>query len=674
MAGSADVGYRPASGVGRHGGRRFLRNVPVGRKLLLGFGTVAVLLFVSLGVQLLSVRGMERSSHEAIDISTAKVRAADDLRSAAAVVRAAQLAYVVDGGAARAVASEGESARAEGVASLTRVRATYTEAFRSFDEALGALRSSATNAVERSLAVRVETSVDTFRSIDQFIWESVADDNLSRARELALGPESLAFEHISSDAADFAVEARASAAAAAVDVRATVRTSQQAALVGAFVTIVLVALLSITITRSIRNPLTSVQEAAERAAHGDLTGEVSISGDDETGRLASAFNTMLGNLRQREQVMRNESRRQELEGRLHRALEMADEEPHALTVITRAMAEIVPSVPVQFLTTGDGTQTLDHAGDSDGTAPSHCPIDHTHGCVAIKNGRPMTFETSEALDACPKLRGRAEGPISAACVPVMFNGTVLGILHATGPAGRPCADNELAGLRTLAGQSAARLGMIRSMTTTKAQAMTDPLTGMKNRRGFDIEARRQFGEHMPFSLAMVDLDHFKMLNDTYGHEVGDDALKLFAEVMAKTARAGDQIARWGGEEFVLLLPGCSGDEAVVVLDRLRSRLATRLQAGGAPTFTASFGVAESSAFRSLDDVIRAADVALYAAKEAGRDRVMVSTGDLAARRVRTSAGDADGAASVADPADAAEHPIRRIEDHIDRFATDLADT
>ena len=673
MAASAES----APAVERRVGRRFLSNVPVGRKLLLGFGTVAVLLFVSLGLQLVSVRGMERSSHEAIDISIAKVRAADDLRSAAAEVRAAQLAYVVDGGAARAVATEGESARAEGVASLARERATYTDAVRSFDEALGALRSSATNATERGLAARVETSVETFRTIDQFIWESIADDNGSRARELALGPESLAFEHISSDAADFAVEARVSAASAAANVRSTVRTSQQAALVGAFVTIVLVALLSVTITRSIRNPLTSVQQAAERAAHGDLSGEVSISGDDETGRLASAFNTMLGNLRHRELVMREESRRQELEGRLHRALEMADEESDALTVVTRAMSEIVPSVPVQFLTAGDGNQKLEHAADSLGGAPSRCPVDHTHGCVAIKNGRPMTFDTSEALDACPKLRGRAEGPISAACVPVMFNGTVLGILHATGRAGRPWADNELAGLRTLAGQSAARLGMIRSMSTTKAQAMTDPLTGLKNRRGFDLEARRQFGEHVPFALAMGDLDLFKMLNDSYGHEVGDAALKLFSDVMANTARAGDQIARWGGEEFVLLLPGCTGAEAVVVLDRLRNRLAERLQAGGVPAFTASFGVAESSAFRSLDDVIRAADVALYAAKEAGRDRVILSTGELAARHVRASAGDADGPASVADPADpadAADHPIRRIEDHIDRFATDLADT
>ena len=658
MAASADT----TSVAGRRTDhRRFLRNVPVGRKLLLGFGTVAVLLFVSLGLQLVSVRAMERSTHSAVDVNAAKVRAADDLRSSAAAVRAAQLAYVVDGG----------SAGAEGVAGLTGERATYVDAVRSFDEALSALRSSATNAVERSLAVRVETSAETFRTIDQFIWESVTGDNEARAGELVLGPESLAFDHISSDAASFAVEARSAAQRAASDVRSTVRTSEQAALVGAFVTIVLVALLSVTITRSIRNPLMSVQEAAERAAHGDLTGEVSISGKDETGRLASAFNTMLGNLRERELVMRDDSRRQELEGRLHRALEMADEEPNALTVVARAMSEIVPSVPVQFLVTGDGDQTLSHAVASTVEPGSRCPVAETQSCVAIRNGRPMTFESSEALDACPKLRGRAEGPLSAACVPVMFNGTVLGILHATGPTDRPCGDSELAGLRTLAGQSAARLGMIRSMTTTKAQAMTDPLTGLRNRRGFDAEARRQFGDRVPFTLAMADVDRFKMLNDTYGHEVGDAALKLFADVMESTARAGDQIARWGGEEFVLLLPGCTGDEAVVVLDRLRGRLATRLQAGGVPPFTASFGVAESSDFRSLDDVIRAADVALYAAKESGRDRVTVSTGDLAVRHVRSVPRDIASATPDAEPADANDHPIRRIEDRVNQLRAEL---
>jgi diguanylate cyclase (GGDEF)-like protein len=668
VAASSDVvvGPKPA--------RRFLRNLPVGKKLLLGFGTVAGLLFVSLGLQLVSVHKMDQSSHQAIDISAAKVRSGDDLRSAAAEVRAAQLAYVVDGGAARAVASEGEAARADAVASLTRERSNYSEAVRAFDESLVSLRASATNTIERGLATRVETSFETFRTIDQFIWESIAGDNAARARELALGPESLAFEHISSDAADYATEARTLAASSAVNVRSTVSRSQEAALLGALVTIILVVLLSITITRSIRNPLTSVQQAAERAAHGDLSGEVSISGEDETGRLASAFNTMLGNLRQRELVMREESRRQELEGRLHRALEMADEESTALTVVTRAMSEIVPSVPVQFLMTGDGNQKLAHAADSAGTAPSHCSVDNTQGCVAIKNGRPMTFETSEALDACPKLRDRACGPISAACVPVMFNGTVLGILHATNAAGEPPREHEVAGLRTLASQSAARLGMIRSMNITKSQAMTDPLTSLKNRRAFDIEARRQFSEHLPFALAMADLDRFKMLNDTYGHEVGDKALKLFSEVLAKAARNGDQIARWGGEEFVLMLPGCTGEEAVDMLNRLRLQLATRLEGGGCPAFTASFGVAESSAFRSLDDVIRAADVALYVAKEDGRDQVVLSTGDLADRKPkpRPDAHADEHADEHTDEQVGMPSAGRRLEDHVEKFAIEMA--
>jgi diguanylate cyclase (GGDEF)-like protein len=160
-------------------------------------------------------------------------------------------------------------------------------------------------------------------------------------------------------------------------------------------------------------------------------------------------------------------------------------------------------------------------------------------------------------------------------------------------------------------------------------AATDSLTGLPNRRYFletanlEVERVRRFGTAA--SLVMIDLDHFKAVNDTYGHPVGDEALHSLAQVCKKLLRQIDVIARIGGEEFVIMLPGTNETEAVAVAEKLRHAVCETSVKSGQSQFniTASFGVAEIRADeKGVDECLGRADSALYAAKRGGRNCVM----------------------------------------------------
>ncbi len=170
-------------------------------------------------------------------------------------------------------------------------------------------------------------------------------------------------------------------------------------------------------------------------------------------------------------------------------------------------------------------------------------------------------------------------------------------------------------------------------------ASHDPLTGLYNRRGFLEQALPVFSTAArtarPLAVVMIDIDHFKHINDLHGHDAGDRTLVATAEQIRSACRLGDVVARWGGEEFVMLLPETNDDQARALAERLRERFASTsvgLGDGGAISFTASFGVAERREQASLEDVLRESDAALYAAKDAGRDRVVSNADKMSTMR------------------------------------------
>jgi diguanylate cyclase (GGDEF)-like protein/PAS domain S-box-containing protein len=157
-------------------------------------------------------------------------------------------------------------------------------------------------------------------------------------------------------------------------------------------------------------------------------------------------------------------------------------------------------------------------------------------------------------------------------------------------------------------------------------ALTDPLTGLANRAAFRTELTRQVAASAGGCVAVFDLDHFKRVNDRHGHAAGDDVLRRFAAIARAAVRDQDTVARMGGEEFAIILPDASIEQARLVCDRLRAAVgATRFAVdGGVIAVTVSGGVACYRAGEPDDAVLHAADAALYRAKNAGRDRLALA--------------------------------------------------
>lgn len=158
---------------------------------------------------------------------------------------------------------------------------------------------------------------------------------------------------------------------------------------------------------------------------------------------------------------------------------------------------------------------------------------------------------------------------------------------------------------------------------------TDPLSGLANRRGFEQRSRtaieRAARENTPVSLAMFDLDHFKQVNDTFGHETGDRVIADFAALLREIAPEAALVARLGGEEFVMLLEGAGAHAACLHAERIRLGAATA-DRPGRPSPTVSVGVAERQGDETLAGLLRRADAALYRAKHEGRNRVHLASG------------------------------------------------
>jgi diguanylate cyclase len=168
----------------------------------------------------------------------------------------------------------------------------------------------------------------------------------------------------------------------------------------------------------------------------------------------------------------------------------------------------------------------------------------------------------------------------------------------------------------------------------RTEAETDALTGLANRRRFDealrTEAREAMQRNQPLCVAMIDIDHFKKFNDTHGHALGDQVLKLVARTISEHCRDGDVAARYGGEEFVLVMPKTGLGSAIEVVERIRlatasKRLTRRGSKESLGGITMSVGVARYQGQEALTNLVERADAALYAAKNAGRNQVKTET-------------------------------------------------
>jgi len=267
------------------------------------------------------------------------------------------------------------------------------------------------------------------------------------------------------------------------------------------------------------------------------------------------------------------------------------------------------------------------------------PVISKEDCWALRSGQLHTVEGPGAGLACQHIAQAPAGPYF--CAPITAQGEVLGMLHVRFSVGDTQAQAlkasqpETRKLWVLAVSEHLSLALanLRLRETLRMQAVRDGLTGLYNRRymehALEREVLRAARNRRTVGLIMLDLDHFKRVNDSYGHEVGDLLLRSVGEFLQANVRAEDIACRYGGEEFVVMLP-----EATLAMTQSRAEqlwkgiqgLTVNVRGQLLQELTTSVGVAAFPEHgRSLAELLRAADLALYGAKRQGRNRVMVAT-------------------------------------------------
>jgi len=314
------------------------------------------------------------------------------------------------------------------------------------------------------------------------------------------------------------------------------------------------------------------------------------------------------------------------QARFVEAIQFAADESEAHELLEHHLESTVAGGSVLVLNRNNSADRLE--------ATRALPIDHPlrepllgsepRSCLAVRLSRRYSrgdnAETPEALSC--RVCGALERPSS--CEPLLVGGEVIGSVLVE-------HDEQLtheadARLHASVAQAAPVLANLRNLAIAQDRAATDALTGLPNRRSVDDTLRRMLAQAeragAPLSIAMLDLDHFKQINDNYGHEAGDNALAALATLLHAELRTSDFAGRNGGEEFVILLPATDRTDAITVVEQLRLKLHTLQIPGIERQITASIGVATFPEDATTPEALmRLADRALYSAKQHGRDRV-----------------------------------------------------
>jgi diguanylate cyclase (GGDEF)-like protein len=582
--------------TGRHT-RRWFASIPIAGRFYIMFG---VLLLCGGGVLFGALRAMDQRS-----------QASTDLAHVAAVQRSLDRALTIHTGTTVDTPTPGAAQGSGQKASLSALRAQLelTWALQATPEV-----ASITDSLRQPAA-------KYFESAESYVHESAAGGTAWSFAELE--PRRQALETSIRDAMT-----RMRSVLQRVETRVIDEASRSAVvtrwvIAGGVFAAMLASVMMWALARSIRNSILAVGEVAQALAAGDMDNRCDTHGSDEVAGLSRMINLLADTMQGMLTRLRSEAGRSSFSNQLVEALEMADSEAEADRVIARAMGAISDVHPMELLLADSSRAHLERACVHPKNGSPNCGVESPYSCIAVRRGHPQIFPDAEALNACPKLLGRMGGSISAACVPVNFMGRALGVLHVTGAKGKPPNPEQIAQLTALGVHAGTRIGTLRAFERSQLQASTDSLTGLTNRRAAEEVLGNLFAVDSAFAFVMADLDFFKRLNDTQGHEAGDRALKLFAETARSVVRDRDHVVRWGGEEFALLLPGANAERAAEVVGRLRVALAQAHLLSGSPVFTASFGISDSTMTRERETLIRLADEALYRSKQAGRDCLTV---------------------------------------------------
>ena len=313
-----------------------------------------------------------------------------------------------------------------------------------------------------------------------------------------------------------------------------------------------------------------------------------------------------------------------LEGmnQLVEALSLATDERSTAEVAARSVAQGFRLLAATTLFVDPSLALLEPIGFA-GAATAHPVVNGPTNCPAIRSGRVFQVRAPSDPVLCPHVPLK-EGTDGYVCAPLMAGGEPFGALFMEPTFGSVVEDTFI---RAAADRVALALANRRVLETAQRQAVTDGLTGLHNRHFLQEQLRlvQSLATRHGRSYAVIalDVDGLKQVNDTFGHEMGDLALRGFANTLRRTLRASDLSFRTGGDEFLVLIPQGDLSEAMVAAERVREAVAQQGRAEPHTAITVSAGVAAWRAGRTAEQVLEAADAMLYAAKRAGKDRVLV---------------------------------------------------
>ena len=305
-------------------------------------------------------------------------------------------------------------------------------------------------------------------------------------------------------------------------------------------------------------------------------------------------------------------------------LQIAGDEDEAHRLLQRHLERTLPATSAVVLNRNNSADRLEAVTP----LPPGSPLPATlrgaepRSCLAVRSGRTHRENGGrQALLSCPVC---APVPGCSSCIPLTVGGEVIGSVLLSRP--DPYSEAEEQRIRESVGQAAPVLANLRNLAVAEIRAATDGLTGLPNKRAVTDALKRTFAQaattKAPLALILLDLDHFKQVNDQRGHAVGDQVLANVGATLRGVLRARDFAGRNGGEEFALLLPDTEIDAALEIAERVRGAIAEISLPGTDVSVTASIGVAGFPGQAStLDRLERLADAALYLAKRQGRNRV-----------------------------------------------------
>lgn len=406
------------------------------------------------------------------------------------------------------------------------------------------------------------------------------------------------------------------------------------------------AVLFFIFRQRVLQPVVRLSDVVNRLAAQDYAAEPpDYDQIDEIGDMAQALRVFRENglERQRLERERDEDRvMRDLLSRMTQRMQGCDTTHDLTGVVERFVPEIAPGLAGRFYLLDEPRGAVVEI--CSWSAPMHSRVEFPPlACWALRRGavhRPAGISIDvpcDHLDLGPNER------VDAICLPLTAQREMLGLLYL-----EPRHGNEIAQaaqipevyLRMLAENVGLALANLRLRDALRSMAMIDPLTGLANRRQLDTTLETQLADaerrRQTISCVMLDVDHFKRFNDDFGHEAGDAVLREVGGVLKRSTRDANLAFRYGGEEFLLLLPGLSAAHALERAEEVRRKIeALRIVHDGRElgSITASLGVACSPEHCQTDRLVQAADASLLRAKRAGRNRVVVAE----ARRADQSA-------------------------------------